>query len=119
MNSYLNINALELEIFLGWPKEERARKQIVKIDIHISFPETPSACQSDEINDTYCYRELIDGLRDKTAGKHFRLIEHLTQTIYDYFKSCLPDGANTQVSLTKHPQIQGLGSVTFHVGDAL
>lgn len=113
----LFINSLELELFLGWPSEERRRKQIVCLDIAISFPAAPKACESDDLQDTVCYRELIDTLRNTICVKKYRLIEHITQDIYDFLKSALPSQSTVSVNLTKRPQIQGLGSVTFHFGD--
>lgn len=113
-SSTLSLNSVELSVNLGWPKEERARKQVVKLDVTIHFMDSPKACDSDDIADTYCYREMIETLRDKLSGKHFHLIEHLTQEVHRTLKSMLPENSRIHVSLTKHPQIQGLGGVTFH-----
>lgn len=115
----LFINSLELELFLGWPSEERSRKQIVCLDMAIHFPAAPKACASDDLNDTVCYRELIESLRKTICVKKYRLIEHITQDIYDFLKSALPSQSEISVNLTKRPQIQGLGSVTFHFGDEM
>lgn len=115
--SSLFINGLEMELFLGWPNEERMRRQIVSLDIEIQYPATPKACVSDDLQDTVCYRELIENLRANIGRKKYHLIEHVTQAAYDILKKQLPTTCQMSVSLTKHPQIQGLGSVTFHVQD--
>lgn len=115
--SGLFINALEMELFLGWPNEERMRRQIVTLDIEIQFPALPKACTSDDLKDTVCYRELIEKLREKICSQKFHLIEHVTQEVYTTLKSLLPTNCNLSVHLTKHPQIQGLGSVTFNYHD--
>jgi dihydroneopterin aldolase len=111
------INALELEIFLGWPSEERIRKQIISLDIEIQFDTIPKACDTDNLKDTVCYRELIESLRAKTGDRKFHLIEHVTVEIHEILRSLLPPRAIISVNLTKHPQIQGLGSVTFNYRD--
>lgn len=116
-NPLLQINELELGVFLGQPDQERARRQVVKLDIEILFPHIPEACQSDDINDTVCYHELINSLRRELEEKPFHLIEHLTKEVYSTLVKCLPEKSKIAVSLTKHPQIQGLGSVTFHYGE--
>src|SRR3990167_6107360 len=107
-NSCLSLNALELELFLGWPNEERIRKQVVKLDVKIHYPTAPKAGASDDLQDTVCYRELIEALRKKIGEKHYRLIEHVTEEVYTFLKSFLPSQSFLSVSLTKHPQIQGL-----------
>jgi 7,8-dihydroneopterin aldolase/epimerase/oxygenase len=115
--SSLFINALELELFLGWPNEERIRQQIVTLDVEIQYSSPPKACSSDHLQDTVCYRELIEMLRAKVGSKHYHLIEHVTQEVYTALKTVLPSSCHLSVHLTKHPQIQGLGSVTFSYHD--
>ena len=113
----LSLNQLEIELFLGWPDDERLRKQIVVLDLDIHFPATPKACTTDHLDDTYCYRRLIESLRAKLSEHKFHLIEHVTLEIYQQLKSLLPAQTKINVSLTKRPQIDGLGSVTFQHGD--
>lgn len=113
----LNINQLAINISLGWPDDERARLQEVLIDIHINCPTTPKACETDHLDDTHCYRQLIEKLRTHLTTKPFKLIEHVTREIYVFTKAGLPEDYQVHVSLTKKPMITGLGSVTFHHGD--
>lgn len=113
----LSINQLELTLFLGWPDEERQRKQLILLDIQILFPKKLNACSTDHLDDTICYRQLIETLRDHFSEKKFHLIEHVAAEAHALLTSLLPEKTNLQVSLTKRPQIEGLGSVTFHYGD--
>jgi 7,8-dihydroneopterin aldolase/epimerase/oxygenase len=115
--SSLFINAVELEVFLGWPNEERMRRQVISVDMELRFPSVPQACTSDNLKDTVCYRDLIEKLRAEVAVKKYHLIEHLTVEVYNIVKSLLPQQTTLSVSLNKHPQIQGLGSVTFKYCD--
>lgn len=115
----LFINELELEIFLGWPDDERVRKQVISLDIEIAFPSIPKACSSDDLKDTVCYHELIKTLRKKIGETKFHLIENVSQEVYQIVKRLLPPKSTLSVNLTKHPQIQGLGSVTFNYRDEM
>ncbi|OGT61503.1 MAG: hypothetical protein A3F14_03980 [Gammaproteobacteria bacterium RIFCSPHIGHO2_12_FULL_43_28] len=116
--SSLSILGLELYVHLGWPDQERKEKQLVKLDIHLTFVNPPKACQSDLLTDTICYAGLIDQLHDYLANKTFHLIEHLTNEIYQFLKSCLPAGTMLRVILTKHPAITGLtGGICFSLAN--
>jgi dihydroneopterin aldolase len=104
---------------LGWPDDERLRKQQVLLDIKLQFPADPKACTTDNLDDTCCYRALIDSLRGKLHDKKFHLIEHVTYEIYQQLKSDTPAQTLIHVSLSKKPLIEGLGGVTFHYGDLI
>lgn len=112
----LTINALELDVFLGWPNEERLRKQTIKLDVNLQFKQMPHACISDDLAGTVCYRELIESLRRHLVDKKFHLIEHLTHEVYQFIRSFVPVETDIAIALTKRPQILGLGSVTYHYG---
>ena len=108
------INQFELPVFLGWPQDERHQTQLVSIDIHLNFAAPPAACNSDRLEDTFCYSWLTDQIREKIADKKFHLIEHLTQTILTVTRNLIPDATMIAVNLTKKPSIDGLkGGVTF------
>jgi FolB domain-containing protein len=114
----LRINALKLDVFLGWTEQEREQQQSVLVDIHIQFPKVPAACMSDELEDTYCYDNMIKQILQAIGQKHYRLVEHLTHTIYQTIKLSLPNDTLIGVGLTKHPSIDGLtGGVCFHYGE--
>lgn len=115
----LTINSLGLELYLGWPDDERLRKQTILLDIQILYPNAPRACATDHLDDTVCYRHLIESLRTELENKKFHLIEHVTQAVYLFLKSLTPTETKLTVSLTKKPKISGLGSVTFHYGDTI
>ena len=118
-SNVLTINALSLELYLGWPDDERSRRQTILLDIQLHYPSVPKACETDHLDDTVCYRHLIESLRKKLEDKKFHLIEHVTQAVYQHLKSLTPTDTRLTVSLTKRPQIAGLGSVTFNYGDSL
>lgn len=114
----LFINALEVQVYLGWTNKERLKKQTVYLDVAISFHHMPKACHTDHLDDTFCYKDLINIIRKKIASIKFNLIEHLTCEIHKIIKDALPFKTKLDVSITKHPKIKGLnGGVSFHYGD--
>lgn len=121
MNPYnlLAINGLELDVFLGWPDEERLQKQKVWLDVKMRFAAALKACVSDDLNDTVCYQHLIHDLREHLIDKKFKLVEHLTHEIYRFIETNVPKDTAIFVTLTKQPQITGLGNVTYHYGSPL
>ncbi len=116
--SQLSINQLNLFVSLGWPENERLDKQAILLDAKVTYPTPPKACDTDQLEDTVCYSDLINALRPPLEAKTFHLIEHLAQDAYDILKSMLPLGSLITVSVLKHPAILGLaGGVTFSLGD--
>jgi len=116
--STLLIKQLELSVNLGWRSAERRQEQPVLVDIHIEFPKPPSACESDNLDDTICYAKLVNELREKIIVKHYRLVEHLGLDIYQITKTHLPLLSKVIVHVTKYPKLDGLtGGVCFSYGD--
>lgn len=113
----LTINSLELELFLGWPNDERLRKQTILVDLTIRYASALKACETDHLDDTTCYRELIEKLRTTLSNHKYHLIEYVAAEIHRLLIAQLPTGSLLKVSLTKRPLITGLGSVTFHYGE--
>lgn len=114
----LSVHDLELQVNLGWRNKERAQEQAVLLDLDILLPKPPAACETDQLEDTICYAELAEQIRDEIGVKKYRLIEHLSRDIYDIVKACLPARAKLSVRITKFPRIEGLvGGVSFDYGD--
>jgi len=115
----LSINSLELHVHLGWPEDERINMQKVLLDINIIFPDIPAACETDKLEDTFCYAQLINAIHKHAAAKHFFLIEHLSAEIYQFIKKEISKPARVNLRLTKFPAVKGLGNgVSFSYGDA-
>jgi len=118
LRSTLCIRSLELQVNLGWRNKERQQEQAVFLDMRIEFQLPPKACVSDKLNDTICYAELIQDIRNKIAVKNYRLIEHLSAEIYRITKAQLPNESTLKVRITKFPKIDGLQEgVCFDYGD--
>lgn len=117
--SILHIQALEINVNLGWTAEERSQKQTVRAGIEIRFFTPPAACINDELEHTICYAKLIDLLKQHIQDQRFHLIEHLAYTIHAFIKASLLETAAITVRLTKFPAIPGLlGGVHFSYGDS-
>lgn len=124
-NTILSIHAAELCVRLGWEEEERAEHQVVLLDVDLHFPAPPKACTTDQLEDSICYDTLLKEIRHHIRMKEFRLIEHLSHSIYQHIKTTLslhPLGNKIKimVRLTKHPLIRGLTEgVSFCYGDLM
>ncbi|EKD69803.1 MAG: dihydroneopterin aldolase [uncultured bacterium] len=120
MTPTLKINGLELFVHLGWPENERLKQQVVTLDIDIEFSQSPKACETDQLEDTICYHDLITKIQEMTAERHFFLIEHLSAEIYQFIQPLLPKNSRVIVHVTKRPNIKNLlGHVQFsYSGDA-
>jgi dihydroneopterin aldolase len=114
----LEIKCLELCVFLGWPKEERKKEQVVLLDILIHYQIPPKACETDQLEDTVCYSTLVKYLKDEIAGHSFHLIEYLGAKIFHLVKEKTPPTAKVNIIITKHPPICGLAQgVRFNFGE--
>jgi dihydroneopterin aldolase len=118
VTSSLSLNGLQLSVFLGVYPEERLQKQTVSLDSHIRFPEPPKACESDLLEETYCYDKLIKSLKSNLENRKFQLIEHLAQELHVLLKSYFPPFSAISIRVTKKPAISELTQgVTFEYGD--
>jgi len=118
LNTSLSIRQLKLKVHLGWGEKERNKPQIIFVNIDLAFEKPPKACVTDQLDDTICYDVLITKLNKKIIKKKFRLIEHLSQTIYLFIKTQIPKKTKVVVHLLKYPDIAGLkDGVRFSYGD--
>lgn len=118
MKTSLSIRALELSVKLGWPHNERKEPQTIHLDIDVIFATPPKACDSDHLDDTYCYATIAEKIRQHFALSTIHLIEHLSKEIYLLLKPIYPQDANVTVRIYKHPKVEGLtGGVCFSYGD--
>lgn len=117
--SELHIKDFKLAVFLGWPDEERLREQEVLLNINIHLPKPPTACETDQLQDTFCYHQLVNLIREKTRGQHFHLVEHLAREIFHLLQPILPGQTKLVVSITKHPASikELIGGVCFRYGN--
>ncbi|OGT45932.1 MAG: hypothetical protein A3E83_02510 [Gammaproteobacteria bacterium RIFCSPHIGHO2_12_FULL_41_20] len=115
----LSINGLKLNIYFGWPKDERLRKQLIHLDITLEFPQPPNACKTDQLADTFCYAKLAATIREEINLRHCRLVEHLAYEIYNIIKNVISQPVKIGVAITKYPStVPDLqNGVTFYYED--
>jgi len=92
---------IELEVFLGVPKEERSQKQVILVSVCWKL-DTEKAQRSDDIADSVDYYEIYQLVKNFGMGRQFKLIEtlysELYQAILDKFSV-----HNLKISINKFP----------------
>ncbi|MBR1735154.1 MAG: dihydroneopterin aldolase [Alphaproteobacteria bacterium] len=111
-----------VNIILGNNEDERINKRPVIINISIRFLNENRACDNDELNQTICYATLLDFLKKQLEKTNFKLIEKVTQFIYDkineYVKENRISNIQLRVELIKtNPPAEGLESAAFIISD--
>jgi dihydroneopterin aldolase len=118
LNTSITLRGLKLNVFLGWPEQERATAQIVVADIHLQFPATLKACQSDNLEDTICYDTLVTNLVANLQTRSFKLLEHFGHEVYQLVKQAVTPNIKISIRILKHPPVPNLsGGVMFYCGE--
>ncbi|MBS0235879.1 MAG: dihydroneopterin aldolase [Proteobacteria bacterium] len=110
---------------LGCTPEERAYVQPISVQITLHMQNTPPGCNSDLLEETYCYQAMIERVELALKDRQFNLVEHLGMTIWEWVRLYIDEaaiddcGAALEVSVTKlNPPIPNLnGGVTFTYKD--
>lgn len=115
----LEFRGARLDVRLGCSADERASTQAVDLDLAVRFSELPSACETDKLEGTICYAELLGAARAACAGREFHLVERLAHELFATLRPRIPPGAELWLRATKvHPPVKGLtGGVAFSLGD--
>ena len=115
----LELSGARLWVRLGCGADERARPQAVDLDLAVRFAELPAACESDKLEDTVCYAELVERARERVRGRKFQLLERLAHELFAQLRPLVPPGAELCLRVTKlRPPIEELsGGVSFALGD--
>ncbi len=115
----LSIGSLTLPVHLGCSSEERSVLQEVGLSIEMEFPATPSGEETDCLEDTLCYGEVCETLRNFVNGREFHLIEKMARECLSVLKE---KHHSMKIRLTLHkkqPPVKGLkGGVKYTCGDA-
>ncbi len=105
----------QVMLHLGVSAAERAQPQSVAIDLQIQFTSLPPACQSDRLEETICYDQLLRSLKIRLEMQQYHLLEYLAYQLYRWVQELLP--ATAQLSYLKvtklTPPIAGLGASSF------
>ena len=117
--SLLEFRGARLSVHLGCGADERARPQPVDLDVSVRFAEPPAACESDKLEDTICYADLIEAARARVARREFKLVERLAHELFLALRPLVPADAELALRVTKlQPPVDALaGGVSFALGD--
>lgn len=74
------LSEVTVETRLGVPDWERLTPQTIILDIEIALPHS-RACQTDAIEDTIDYGQIVVRIRQVLAEKNFRLVEALAEHV--------------------------------------
>ena len=117
--SLLELRGARLSVHLGCGEAERTTAQPVDLDVSVRFAERPAACESDKLEDTLCYADLIAAARARVAGREWKLVEHLAHELWKVLRPLVPPGAELWLRVTKlRPPVSELsGGASFALGD--
>ncbi len=106
----LSLHELECEVHLGWPDNERRKKQTIRIDIDIYHFDPPTACETNELSDTTCYDAMIQSIQAFLDEREFKLIENLSKTLHQHIKQQFSKPVFVTVNIKKQlPNIKFKG----------
>ncbi len=74
------LNEVKVQTKLGVPDWERLTAQTIVLDIEIAMPHSHS-CQTDEIDDTIDYGQVVNRIRETLSQRSFKLVEALAEHI--------------------------------------
>jgi len=107
----LFIDKLTVPVLIGCAPQERTQKQVIEIDVEVSI-NIEQAAQSDDLNKTINYKDLVDRIKIWVEQTEFELIE----TLADFLAKKIQQTYSVQslrLTITKHPidmpEVKGVG----------
>jgi dihydroneopterin aldolase len=116
-SSKLILKNLTLSIHLGHTAQEREQLQPIVLNAIIKFHKLPLACETDQLTDSVCYKELSEAISEFCASKQFNLLEYLGYQLYKFIKDKLPQNISLWLSIAKITPIANLENSIFSIGD--
>jgi dihydroneopterin aldolase len=74
------LQEVKVKTHLGVPEWERLVAQTIILDIELAMPHSRS-CQTDTIEDTIDYGQIVGQIRETLAEKSFKLVEALAEHV--------------------------------------
>jgi dihydroneopterin aldolase len=85
----LQVCRYRLWLCIGCTEEERAKPQPIDVDVSIRLNNPPTGAQTDNLEDTFCYQRLLEGLKDMAQSTTFHLLERLATVLVEYIDQYL------------------------------
>ena len=117
MQYELKITGHKTMAYLGLYEHEQRSKREIIINITISFLSPPIACITDEIDDTFCYDSIIRTIDDTLSSKRFKLIEHITQCLYNELSNRIQNQAKLSIEVIKPSPNDKIAYSSFSIID--
>ncbi|WP_119327961.1 dihydroneopterin aldolase [Cysteiniphilum halobium] len=112
----LKLTEVILDVYLGVYDFEQVQLQQVKLDLIISYHKAPTACMSDDLNETICYATINELLLKTARQKRYQLIEHLAQSLLNALKNMLKaHEVDIYLELHKKPPLDNVALASFCV----
>lgn len=115
--SQVGLTQLIVPVRVGFSVSERALPQPIRFDLHIRFKAPPLACQSDQLDQTLCYFELSQKIKNYCESREFALLEHLTWKVFHLLKAELAADLHLTTTKENFPLDTLRGSAYFSLGD--
>lgn len=118
-SSIVSLSDLNLLINLGVTEHERHSKQAVNISFKFFFKQKPKGCETDNIEDTVCYHDVSNTVKEYCDNKEFKLLEYMCNGLYRAIRMLTPSDVKIWIKIEKcSPPIDGLiGSTSFEYTD--
>jgi dihydroneopterin aldolase len=119
ISAVLGVHGLRLNVRLGCSAGERALIQPVDIDVLIKFDQPPKGLVSDELDETICYAQLSENLKETIETREFQLIEHMAHEAFQSLKKMISNSNQLAIRVHKlKPPVANLnGGTSFVFGD--
>jgi dihydroneopterin aldolase len=79
MTDYIIANGIALSCRIGWPEEERLFPQRLLVSLRMGV-DTRAAARSLRLEDSVCYLQVCDALREFAASRTWVLVEELAES---------------------------------------
>lgn len=113
MQQSLFLKALEIYVSLGCSEEERANKQMIKLDLELEFSQNYSASNTDNLEETICYYTLRNNIQKFCDNISCNLIEYLAKQIFLFIQKDHSDVNIKYLKLIKAPPVSQIESASF------
>lgn len=115
MSDRILVSGLRVETRVGWTDEERARPQVLLVDLDVET-EVSAAANSDDLADTVDYGSLISEVARYVSSQEARLLERLAAEVAEMV-SAMKGVKSVSVEIAKEvvPVPEEVGRVAVRV----
>jgi dihydroneopterin aldolase len=109
------LEGIRCQVHIGVPRQERAARQLILIDLEVAF-DFSDAAASDDFRQTIDYEKLVEAVRETAETRKYSLVETLAQQTCQRILDEFPV-QSAKVRLRKYPvtlknQVESVGVLT-------